>query len=100
MKNPTQPNLRYSWYVVFILMLANISSFVDRSILSLLVEPIKRDLHLTDTQISLLMGLSFAIFYTFFGVLIGHFADKFNRRNIIIAGISVWSLMTVLCGGV
>jgi MFS family permease len=100
MENQTKPNLRYAWYVVFILLLANISSFVDRSILALLVEPIKRDLHLTDTQISLLMGLSFALFYTFFGVLIGHFADKFNRRNIIIAGITVWSLMTALCGGV
>lgn len=100
MENPTQPSTRYAWYVVLILMLANISSFIDRQILALLVAPIKRDLHLTDTQISLLMGFSFAIFYTLFGVLIGHFADKFNRRNIIIMGITVWSLMTALCGGI
>jgi MFS family permease len=90
-------SLRYAWFVVFILMLANISSFIDRQILALLVTPIKRDLHLSDTQISLLMGLSFALFYTFFGVLVGYFSDKFNRRNIIIAGITVWSLMTALC---
>ena len=81
-------------------MLANVSSFIDRQILALLVAPIKRDMHFTDTQISLLMGLSFALFYTLFGVFIGHFADKFNRRNIIVGGITVWSLMTTLCGGV
>ena len=56
---------RYAWYVVGLLTLANISSFIDRQILSLLVKPIKRDLHLSDTQVSLLMGLSFALFYTF-----------------------------------
>ena len=96
MDNATQPSLRYAWYVVFILMLANISSFIDRQILALLVAPIKRDMHLSDTEISLLMGLSFALFYTFFGLFIGRFADKYNRRNIIIAGITVWSLMTAL----
>jgi len=57
----TQTNLRKSWYVVGILTLAYISSFIDRQILSLLVEPIKRDLKITDTQISLLMGLSFVL---------------------------------------
>ena len=97
--NP-QPTTRYAWYVVFVLTLANISSFIDRQILSLLVGPIKRDLDLSDTQMSLLMGISFAIFYTIFGMLIGRFADKYNRRNIIIVGITVWSLMTTLCGGI
>ena len=100
MENQQQPSLKYAWYVVFILMLANISSFIDRQILALLVAPIKRDLHLSDTEISLLMGLSFALFYTVFGILIGHFADKYNRRNIIIAGVAVWSVMTALCGGI
>ncbi len=91
---------RYAWYAVFVLTLANISSFIDRQILSLLVKPIKHDLHLTDTQISLLMGLSFALFYTIFGMFIGRLADRNSRRNIIIAGISIWSLMTTLCAGV
>ena len=100
MSNPQTPNLRYAWYVVFVLMLASISSFIDRQILSLLVGSIKRDLLLSDTQMSLLMGLSFAVFYTLFGILIGHFADKFNRRNIVIAGITLWSLMTAVCGGI
>ncbi len=100
MENKNEQSLLYAWYVVFILTLANISSFIDRQILSLLVGPIKRDLHLSDMQMGLLMGLSFALFYTLFGVVIGRFADKFNRRNIIIAGVTVWSLMTAMCCGV
>jgi MFS family permease len=89
-----------AWYVLFILTLANISSFIDRQVLNLLVKPIKRDLHLTDTEMSLLMGLSFAIFYTLFGIFIGRLADRKSRRNIIIAGITIWSAMTTLCAGV
>jgi len=97
--NPKSSNT-YAWYVIFILTLANISSFIDRQILSLLVKPIKRDLHLTDTEMSLLMGLSFAIFYTLFGMMIGRLADRKSRRNIIIVGISIWSVMTTLCAGI
>jgi len=100
MNEPALPGIRYAWFVVGILMLANVSSFIDRQILSLLVRPIKRDLQLSDFEISLLMGLSFALFYTFFGMVIGRLADQYNRRNIIIAGITIWSLMTALCGGV
>lgn len=91
-------SLRPAWYAVFVLMVAYISSFIDRQILSLLVAPIKRDLALSDTEVSLLMGISFALFYTLLGVPIGRWADRANRRNIIIAGIAVWSLMTALCG--
>ncbi len=81
-------------------MLAYVSSFIDRQILSLLVGPIKRDMHLTDTQVSLLMGLSFALFYTLLGIPIGRWADRSNRRNIIVLGIAAWSLMTALGGAV
>ena len=95
-----QQSLKYAWYVVGLLTLANISSFLDRQILALLVAPIKRDMHLSDTQVSLLMGLSFAMFYTIFGILIGRLADRANRRNIIISGIAVWSILTSLCAGV
>ena len=100
MNPPSQPSLRYSWSVVFVLMLAYVSSFIDRQILSLLVGPIKRDMHLTDTQVSLLMGLSFALFYTLLGVPIGRWADRANRRNIIVWGIAAWSLMTAFGGAV
>ncbi|MFN8354276.1 MAG: MFS transporter [Spirosomataceae bacterium] len=97
MENP-KPNLRYAWYVVFVLMLAYVSSFIDRQILSLLVKPMKRDLHLSDTQMSLLMGFSFAIFYTFLGIPIGRLVDGYNRRRIVSWGIAIWSLTTAVCG--
>ncbi len=94
----TSPNLRYSWYVVSVLMLAYISSFIDRQVLALLVEPIKRDFGVSDTQVGLLIGFSFAIFYTFLGMPIGWLADRKSRKVIIVVGITVWSIMTALCG--
>ena len=100
MRDESNKSLNYAWYVVFLLALANISSFLDRQILGLLVGPIKRDMHLTDTEVSLLMGLSFALFYTVFGIIIGRFADRTNRRNIIMTGIALWSILTALCAGV
>jgi MFS family permease len=93
-----QTNLRKSWYVVGILTLAYVSSFIDRQILSLLVEPIKRDLQISDTQISLLMGLSFGIFYTILGIPIARLADLKSRKQIVGWGIGLWSLMTAVCG--
>ncbi|HEX6224677.1 MAG TPA: MFS transporter [Chryseolinea sp.] len=100
MTDASDKSLNYAWFVVSLLALANISSFLDRQILALLVGPMKRDMQLTDTEVSLLMGLSFALFYTVFGIVIGRFADRANRRNIIMSGIAVWSLLTALCAGV
>lgn len=88
----------YAWYVVGVLMLANVSSFVDRQILTLLVGPIKRDLAITDTQMSLLLGLAFALFYSVLGFPIGRLADARSRRAIIGWGIALWSVMCALCG--
>lgn len=88
----------YAWYVVIILFLAYTVSFVDRQILTLLVGPIKRDLGISDTQISLLIGLSFALFYTLMGLPIGRLVDSKNRTRIITVGILVWSVMTAGCG--
>lgn len=98
MTSPPGHRAAYSWYVVGVLMLAYVSSFVDRQILSLLVEPIKRDLGISDTRMSLLMGLSFALFYSVLGFPIGRLADHRSRRGIIGWGIAVWSLMTALSG--
>ncbi|MFN2565712.1 MAG: MFS transporter [Gemmatimonadaceae bacterium] len=92
------PPARYAWYVVGVLMLANVSGFVDRQILSLLVMPIRRDLGISDTQMSILMGLSFALFQTALGVPIGRLADSHSRRAIIAAGVGAWSVMTMACG--
>lgn len=91
-------SLRHSWYVVAVLMLAYISSFIDRQVLALLVEPIKRDFGISDTQVGLLIGFSFALFYTLLGIPIGRLADRKNRKGIIVIGITIWSIMTALCG--
>jgi MFS family permease len=92
------PPLPYAWYVVGVLTLAYILSFIDRQILSLLVGPIKRDLGISDTSMSLLMGFSFAVFYTLFGIPLGRMADSRSRRLIIAVGIAAWSVMTAGCG--
>ncbi|MDO6711687.1 MFS transporter [Aliiglaciecola sp. 2_MG-2023] len=88
----------YAAYLIFILLLAYTFSFIDRQILSLLVEPMKRDLDISDTQMSLLQGLSFALFYTLMGLPLGRLADSKSRRGIIAWSIFIWSLMTAACG--
>ena len=91
-------NSTYQWYVVIICMLAYILSFVDRQILSLMIEPIKHDLMLSDTQFSLLQGLAFSLFYAFMGIPIAALADKKSRIKIISIGIAFWSFATAACG--
>jgi len=87
-----------AWYVVFVLMLAYVLAFVDRQVITLLVEPIKSDLGINDTQVSLLMGFAFSLFYVTMGVPIARLSDRTNRRNIICAGIVFWSIATAACG--
>jgi MFS family permease len=88
--------LGYAWWVVIALTAVYTLSFVDRTILSLLVPSIKRDLGVSDTQIGVLQGLAFSVFYTLMGLPIGRLADRWNRRNLIVGGILVWSLFTTL----
>jgi MFS family permease len=97
-ENSTWPSTGIAWYALAILFIAYTFSFADRFILSLLIEPIKQDLQLSDTKISLLHGFAFAIFYTVMGIPIGRLADKYNRRSIIALGVATWSLMTAVCG--
>ena len=92
------PSNVYGWYVVGVLIVAYTISYVDRTILTLLVKPIRESLQISDTQLSLLHGLAFAVFYTFLGIPIARLADRHNRTRIIALGIAVWSLMTALCG--
>jgi MFS family permease len=96
--NIREPDERYGWYIVFVLILAYTISYVDRQILTLLVEPIKASLGISDVQVSLLHGLAFAIFYTSLGLPLGRLADRRRRVTIITVGVFVWSLMTALCG--
>ena len=92
------PNRRYAWFVVIILMILYIFSFVDRMIIELLVAPIKADLDLTDTHIGLLHGLAFALFYTFMGIFIARLADNWNRVKLIAIGVLLWGIATAACG--
>ena len=92
------PELRYACLVLALLLVVYTYSFIDRQVISLLVEPIKAQLHISDTELSLLQGTSFALFYSILGIPIGILADRLNRRNLIIAGLILWSLATVLCG--
>ena len=87
----------YSWYVVGVLTLCYVLSFMDRQILSLLVGPIKRDLGISDTRVGLLQGLAFALFYTLAGFPIGRLVDIRNRRNLVMAGLAIWSAFTCAC---
>ena len=88
----------YAWYVAALLTLIQAVAFVDRQVLALLVEPIKRDLGISDTRIGLLYGLSFALFYVIVALPIAWLADRSNRRNIVATSVAVWSLMTAVCG--
>lgn len=95
---PPYPSRAYAWYVVAILVLAYTFSFIDRQILSLLVVPIRRDLEISDTEMSLLIGFAFALFYTICGLPIGRAVDVQHRVRIIAIGIAIWSVMTAACG--
>ncbi|HTO41826.1 MAG TPA: MFS transporter [Rhizomicrobium sp.] len=88
----------YPWFVVSALALTNMVSYVERLIPTLLFAPIKKDFDLTDTQVSVLAGFAFVIFYIIFGVIIGRLADRSSRKRIIMIGIVFWSLATLTCG--
>jgi len=92
------PSPTRAWVLVALLMVAYTSSFIDRQIMSLLVEPIRADLGISDTEFSLLAGLAFSIFYSVMGLPLGWVADRWSRRMLIVVGMISWSIMTALCG--
>jgi MFS family permease len=92
------PPASQAWYCVFALALATMINFLDRGILTLLVEPIKRDLRLSDLQMSLIMGFAFTFFYAVLGLPVARLVDRKSRKLIMTAGIAIWSVMTILCG--
>lgn len=85
-------------YALVILTLAYTSSYLDRTIIGAVAEHIKKDLMLSDTQLGLLTGFAFALFYASLGIPIAVLSDRMNRRNIVAAAVTVWSVMTVFCG--
>jgi MFS family permease len=88
----------YAWYVLALLVLVYVMNFIDRQILSILAEDIKRDLDLTDAQLGFLYGTAFAVFYALFGVPIGRLADNWVRTRLLALGLTLWSGMTAMSG--
>ncbi|MBL0925819.1 MAG: MFS transporter, partial [Sphingomonadaceae bacterium] len=86
--------------LLWILMIVYVLNFLDRQIVNILAEPISRDLGLSDTQIGLMTGLAFALFYTLLGIPIARYADnsRTNRVGLISVSLAAWSVMTALCG--
>ena len=92
------PPLGQAYWALFIFALSLVVNFTDRGIINLLVTPIKRDLHLSDIEMSLLMGFAFVAFYVILGLPIARLVDSKSRRAIVGFGLACWSMMTALCG--
>ena len=88
----------YRYYALGLLVVVYVFNFIDRSILGILVEPIKQDLGVNDTMMGFLGGIAFATFYTFLGIPIARLSDKGNRRNVLSVCLVLWSGATALCG--
>ncbi len=88
----------YSWYVVVVLMVIYALNSLDRSVINILGQSIKDDLHISDTQLGLLTGTSFAIFYSLMGLPVARLADRTHRVNLISVALLAWSGLTMACG--
>jgi MFS family permease len=89
---------RYRYYVLALLICVGVCSWIDRNIFSILLEPIKHEFHFTDTQLGLLGGIAFGLFYATVGLPVAWLADRYNRRKIITIALSLWSAMTAFSG--
>jgi MFS family permease len=91
-------SLAYRSYVLVVLVIVYTFNFIDRQIVGILAVPIKAELHLSDSQLGLMGGLAFALFYTLLGIPIARLADRVSRVGIMTAALALWSLMTAMCG--
>lgn len=99
MKSPVDDRgLAKNWWFIVLMALIYTANFVDRTIVSVLGEAIRRDLGLTDLQLGMMGGLSFALFYTVMGIPIARLADRRGRIGLIAAATALWSVTTALCG--
>jgi len=97
-EEPNYPPAREGWYGVGIMSVAMALAFIDRQIPTMLVEPIKADLSMSDTQIALLGGVAFSVFYALMAIPIGFAVDRYQRNRVLGIGILFWSVMTALAG--
>jgi MFS family permease len=88
---------RYAWYVVGLLSMGHLVSFIDRFVMSLVLTPLKAEMHLSDGQLGMVQGLGFVILYSVAGIPIGRLADVVSRRGLIAVGMLIWSLATAAC---
>lgn len=96
---PTRYSSGYLWYVVAVFTLASTFSIIDRQILNVMIGPVQRDLGgISDFQMSLIMGFAFTFLYSVMSWPAGWIADRYNRKNLMVAGIASWSLLTMVCG--
>jgi MFS family permease len=99
---PVAPSSLYTgrqrWAYLAVLFLVSTSNYVDRNVISVLLEPIKHEFHASDTMLGLLGGFCFALFYALFGMPMARWADRGNRRTIITLALTIWSVMTMCCG--
>jgi MFS family permease len=91
-------SLARSWWAIFIFMIALMFNYLDRQLMTLLITPIKADFDLSDTEVSLLIGFAFVLFYVLAGIPMARFIDRGPRKWIVAAAISFWSIMTAVCG--
>lgn len=89
---------RQRWTYLAVLFLVSMSNYVDRNVISVLLEPIKAEFQISDTMLGLLTGISFALFYATLGIPVARWADRGDRRLIITISLVIWSTMTALCG--
>jgi MFS family permease len=88
----------YAWYALGVLVLVYVVNFIDRQILAILAEDVKRDLDLDDAEVGFLYGTAFAVFYALFGIPLGRLADNWHRGRLVAIGLAFWSSMTALSG--
>lgn len=97
-KVPSQQPRPYAWYVLALLSMAYVLNFIDRQILAMLIEPIKKEFGVSDTAMGFLSGFAFVFFYTIVGIPIARWADRGSRKVIITLAVTIWSAMTGACG--
>ncbi|HEY6924205.1 MAG TPA: MFS transporter [Steroidobacteraceae bacterium] len=86
------------WWLVIVLLIVSTLAAIDRQVIALLVDPIRKSVHITDTEISLILGAAFGLANTLFTLPAGYLADRINRRGLLLTGALAWSLMTMACG--